>query len=216
MLVLLHVIAITTLAFPAPAGGLDRRTWREPTVQGELQGWRELLASVGWEMDQKTFEDGLYDLASRTMAVREAVIAPMKPYLMYCGAWQSWRMFVAPHMNPARLQVAVGDAEGWHVVFEERSDEYTWRRYMFEQDRMRSAIFRYSWPNYRSGYHDLAEWIARQAAVDFPDATRVRVRFHKVETRSPQAVLAGEEVDGKWVQSWERTLAELRTPEVAP
>lgn len=179
-------------------------------MQAELQGWRSALGSAGWEMDQDTFEDLLYGAASRMMGVRDAVIAPMKPYFIYCGTWQSWRMFVAPHTSPARLAVEVERGGAWETVFQERSDEHTWRRYLFEQDRMRSVIFRYSWPNFRTSWQELARWIGRAAAEDFPDAERVRVRFYKAASASPQQVMAGEAPEGRWVQTWEEDAASLR------
>jgi hypothetical protein len=55
-----------------------------------------------------------------------------------------------------------------------------------------AAIFRYGWPRYRRSYEQLAGWIAGQAAVDFPTATRARVLMIKRRTPTPEEVRAGK------------------------
>jgi hypothetical protein len=206
----LHLFAITAMALPAPAGGLDRRTWAEPTVQAEFASWRARLASVGLQTDAATFEDNLFATMSAFMSARDVVLRPFHPYYAWCGTWQSWRMFIAPHTHPARLEIAVREGGAWRVVYLERSDEAIWRRDTFDQDRMRSAIFRFSWPNYQPSYKRFAGWVARNAAVDFPDADQVRVRFFRSTTRTPEQVRAGAAEEGEWTLVQIQKLGPLR------
>jgi hypothetical protein len=188
----LHLVAVTLVALPAPVGATNRATWKEPTVQAELAVWRSRLASVGVDLEPDAFEDALHAWAVDLLEVRAAVLTPFLPYYRYAGTSQSWRMFVAPHTHPARLEVAVERGGAWVTVFRERDPEATWNRRVFTQDRARSLIFRLSWANYRSEYVAFAEWVGRRAAVDFPDATKVRVRFMKRETPSAAEARAGE------------------------
>lgn len=209
-LVALHLVAIGLMALPAPVGGLDRRTWRDPTVQAEFAVWRERLGALGVELTPRAFEDALFQGASGLMAAREVALAPFDPYYRTCGTWQSWRMFVAPHTHPGRLVVEVHDDAGWREVFVERSDEARWLATVFQQDRVRSAIFRYSWPSFKGPYGKFVDWIAGRAAADFPDADRVRVSYRKVATPSPADVRAGNEPEAQVVLSLERDLAGWR------
>ncbi|MCB9680223.1 MAG: hypothetical protein H6733_02025 [Alphaproteobacteria bacterium] len=209
-LIALHCVAIMALAFPAPSGGMSRKTWADPTVQAELEGWRERLGGVGLALDKDAFQDGLFDLASGYMKVRAAILAPMRPYHLYFGTWQSWRMFIAPHMYPSRLHVDVHDADGWREVYAARSDEATWLRPLFDHDRMRAAVFRYAWPNFTGTYRAFCAFLARRAAVDFPEADQIRVRFRKGRTPTPEEVRAGVEVPSTWSNARILDLAPLR------
>ena len=106
-LVVAHLTAITLMAMPAPVGGLDRRTWKDPTVQAEFAVWRARLGALGVERTPKAFEDDLFRVAKGLVDVRDEVLAPFQPYYRWCGTWQSWRMFVAPHTHPSRMRVEV-------------------------------------------------------------------------------------------------------------
>jgi hypothetical protein len=77
-------------------------------------------------------------------------------------------------------------------------------RSWFDQDRMRSAVFRYGWPHYGPSRNDFADWVALHAARDFPEARQVRVSFVKYRSPSPAEVRAGIEPVEK------RDLVEIR------
>jgi len=186
-----HLFAVTFMALPSPGSGLTRSAWRDPTVQGEFRSWTELLGRVGIVVTVPELEETLWGLATRYEAVREAVLWPLDPYYRYLGTWQSWRMFVAPHRYPGRLQIRIEDADGWRVIYEARSPEATWRRRWFDHDRMRAAVFRYSWKHYRNSRRYFTDWVARQVAADFPDADRVEVSFLRFQTPSPEQARSG-------------------------
>lgn len=209
-LVLLHVLAISLMALPAPAGGMSKSAWKEPTVQAEFVSWRGRLAAIGVELTPEEFEDNLWTFASGVMEVRSVVLAPFEPYYDYFGTWQSWRMFVAPHTYPANLHIDVRVDEEWKPVYVGRSAEHAWMRDFFDHDRVRSAVFRYSWKKYSSTYRAFTKWIARRAAVDFPEADKVRVRYFRTQTPSPEQTLADEEPEGSFILNRVLPLSEFR------
>lgn len=184
-LVLLHVFAVTVLAIPSLRASLDRGSWKNPTVQSEFRAWAERLSSWGYEITPTELEERGWRFARSWSRVRETMATPFEPYVRYLGIRQPWVMFVAPHRHPSRVEIAVEENNRWRTIYQARSDEHTWRRQLFDQDRFRSAFFRYGWRRYASAYRQLCDWIAREAAADFPEATRVRVRMMRSKTPPP-------------------------------
>lgn len=197
-LITAHLVAIGVCAFPAPVGGMNRSSWRDPTVHAELEAWRARLGDVGLQRTSKQFEDDLWRAMTEFMAVREAVVSPFDRYYALTGTWQSWRMFVAPQRYPARLSVDVYEDGSWKPLFEERSDTATWHRELFDHDRLRAAIFRYSWPKFSREWRVFADWLGERAAQERPQAEKLRARFYRYRTLSPQEAAAGVELDGKF------------------
>ncbi len=197
-LIAVHVLAITLAALPAPVGGMNRKAWSEPTVQEEFASWTARLNGAGLDLTQAELEDQLWTVAVVVMDVRGTVLAPFRPYYQLCGTTQPWRMFVAPHRFPSRLQVRVREGRGpWKVVYQVRSDEHDWNRAQLDTDRVRSAVFRYGWPTYGATYQHFARWLADRAFEDFPDASQVEIRFLDHRTPSPAEVLADAPVKFK-------------------
>lgn len=187
-----HVLAVLTVAVPSVGSGLNRSAWRTATVQDEFRTWTTRLNGWGVKVTPQRLEDVLWDFAVAYEGGRRKVLTPMLPYLRYTGTAQSWRMFVAPHRYPGRLLVEVDQGEGWEPIYRARSPDLTWRRGWFDHDRTRAAVFRYAWRHYRRHRRAFAEWVTRKAALDYPDATRVRVSFERYRTLSPEQVRAGE------------------------
>lgn len=210
VLVGVHILAVTLMALPAPGGAMSRSAWKEPTVQAEFAAWRARLASWGWETTPTEFEDGLWEVSVNLMRGREVVLAPFDPYYRYCGTWQSWRMFVAPHTHPSRLYVDVLREDDWEPVYVGRSAEHDWMATFFDHDRVRSATFRYAWRKYAGTYTPFTKWIAKRAAEDFPAAEKVRVRYQKGPTPSPEQTLSGELPETTFVLQRIHTLADFR------
>lgn len=193
--VLLHLLATGLQALPSAGAGLDRRQWRDPTVQAELHSWREGLARVGVAFSEEEFEDTLYALARGVEDVRRTALAPFDPYLRHSGSWQSWKMFVAPHRHPARLVVRVGSARG--EVWYRRGEVAHPSLAALDHDRLRGVMFRMAWPSYHRHAKRFAEAVARRVRAADPEVSRVYVGFERRATPRPEAVLAGEEVP--WV-----------------
>jgi hypothetical protein len=198
-LVAVHVFAVVAMALPAPGGGMNRSAWKDPTVQDEFEAWRGRLAAMGVETTPEEFEERLWTVAKTFMDGRTALLAPFQPYYRNCGTLQSWRMFVAPHMYPARMWIEVQEDGVWRPVYVDRSREYDWLSWRLGQDRFRSAIFRFSWKPYRKMLLEFADWVAIEAHRDFPDATKVRVRFWKARSPTPEEALSGRMPEGTWV-----------------
>ncbi len=186
LFVTFHLVAISLLALPAPEGAMNREHWRDPTVQAELAAWATVL---GVEPDR--LEEHLWRLALGYEDWRDRVLAPFALYYDWCHTVQSWRMFVAPHRHPTRLQIALHERGQWRTLFVERDRAHAWRARQLGSYRFRSVIFRLGWSSYETDRHHFADWVARQAALDFPDADRVRVELVRFRTLSPQEVRAG-------------------------
>jgi hypothetical protein len=210
-LVLVHLLAITLHALPSPGSGLNRRDWAQPTVRGEFEAWQGRLAAVGVELTVDELQDVVYDIARGYHHWHQGLTEPFEPYYRTCGTWQSWRMFVAPHRYPSRLQIRIRQDRRWLVVYEARSPTAAWRARQLDQDRMRSALFRYGWGRkYPRTWRGFVDWIARRAAEDFPRADKVQLRFASYRTRSPEEVRAGQEPRVAWHRSRVVDLEPLR------
>jgi hypothetical protein len=208
--VALHLFAVTFCALPSVGSGMNRSAWRQPTVQGEFRAWTERFGALGIEITVPVLEQRLWDFATGYEVVREKILAPFQPYFRYCGTWQSWKMFVAPHRYPGRLEIEVDRGEGWEPVYVARSAEHDWMAPWLDHDRFRSATFRYAWDHYRAARNQFVDWVARHAAVDFPDARRVKVFFVRYRTRSPEEVKAGTPAAEKRELTLIRDLGKLR------
>lgn len=190
--VLFHLAVVTFVAMPAPGSAMNRQAWRQPTVQGEFQAWSERLAGLGLVVPPAELEARAWDFATAYEGARQKLLRPLRPWLDVSGTWQSWKMFVAPHRYPARMEIDVTtDGRTWTPVYAARSDELDWMRPWLDHDRMRAALFRYAWEHYRTPRKEFADWVAVRAAEDFPEAVKVRVSFVRYRTRSPEEVRAG-------------------------
>lgn len=211
VLIAVHLVAITIAALPSPAGGLNRGDWAQPTVQAEFDAWAGRLGAVGLPISSSELQDRMFDFASGYHRVHQAARAPFVPYYRTFGTHQTWRMFVAPHRFPARLQIRVHGPEGWGLAFEERNPQARWLAAELGHDRFRSAIFRYGWGRkYASAWRGFGDWIAREAARDFPDADVVQVRFVQGRTPSPAEVRAGVTPETRFHRSRQIRLARFR------
>jgi hypothetical protein len=193
-LVALHVVAIGLMATPDPGPGLQRSAWKNPTVQAEIQAWAERLNGFGVEVTPKALEAWAWARAKALHRLRDRLVRPFRPYHDYVGIRQPWNMFVAPHRNPAVLGVDILVDDEWTPLYRTRSDVYDYRRAFFDHDRIRAMLFRYGWPSYRHTYNDFARWLAKQIAVDVPEATKARIFYTRYRTRSPDEVKDGTEV----------------------
>ena len=209
-LVLFHVIAIFIMAFPAPGGAMKRAAWKDPTVQEEFAAWTGRLNGWGVDLSQEELEDELWKVAVQYTEARTAVLSPLKPYYRYTGTTQSWRMFVAPHRFPAKLEIHVKVDGDWQAAYIARDPEHDWQSSALNHDRFRSAIFRFSWSSYAKTYRSFQTWVGTRAAVDFPEATHVRTRFQKYKTASPKQVKTDTRPPAKVILERVQPLAKYR------
>lgn len=213
VLILVHLFAITVLAMPAPGSGLNRSAWSDPTVKAEFDAWRLRLAGWGVHRTAEEFEEELWTVARGYQDSVNVVVEPFRPYYRYCGTQQSWRMFVAPHRNPAILHFDLKEAGEWRPLYVEGSSEFTWRGNLLDHDRTRSAMFRYAWSSYRRDYKRFTTWFAQEAADEFPEATHLRAYYWKYRTLSPEDTRAGVELQGRQQGRRILDLDDLRHPD---
>ena len=184
---LFHLVAIFAIAFPAPVGGTDRGMWKDPTAQQEFASWAKVFG-----VTEPVFEEFLYQAAITYMHGRETVITPFIQYTSRTGCDQPWRMFVGPQRWPSRFQVQVQRKtmapDDWATLFEEEDAAHRWHHDLFEQERLRSQIFRWTWPNFSSDYQVGCEYLARIAFAEDPTAVAFRCRFFKFQSPSPEQV----------------------------
>lgn len=193
-LVLLHLVAVTLCAFPSiGAAGMNRSGWKQPTVQGEFRAWSDRLGGLGIAITPDELEERAWGFASAFESARRTVLAPFAPYYTYAGTYQSWKMFVAPHRYPTRVEIAVDRGDGFEVLYLARDPERAWHAEWFDHDRFRAALFRMGWPQYKPLRRHFLEWVAERVAAEVPDARRVRVAFLRTETPTPAETAAGVE-----------------------
>lgn len=212
ILVAAHVAAVVLSAIPAPVGALRRSAWSEPTVAKELDGWHGRLQAVGLAGGRAEFEDDLFEFADGWLKRRARLLRPFIPYYRYLGVQQSWRMFVAPHKHPSRLQVHVRSdtSAEWELLYSHGDAEHDWHVEQLGHTRMRSALFRYAWPGFRSSFRALARWVGTEVARERPDAVQVRLQWLKERTRTPEQVRAGKKRMSKVVGPYTTDLSGLR------
>jgi hypothetical protein len=199
-LVLLHLLAISLMALPAPGEGMIREAWKDPSVQSEFAAWTARCNRLGLHFTPQEFEDRLWDAASAYMAIRERVLAPFEPYYELCGTQQSWRMFAGPHLYPGRLLIDIAEPGAWRPVYVQRDPAHAWLAAKLDHYRVRPVLYRFNWYQYLDGYDDFRQfsaWVALHARQDFPHAERVRVALYRARTPSPEEVRQGIHPEGK-------------------
>lgn len=185
--VLFHVIASCIYTIPNLGSGLDRRAWRDARAQRELGAWADRFG-----MEPADFEERIYGVAVGFQETRSAIARPFRPYMRATGVQQSWAMFSAGTVLSDRFGVRMrrcpaGDARcEWEPLFLHGDDELTWRRAVIGHPRLRSAIFRWSWPSYAGRYQHGCRAIAGLVFADFPDAVAAECGFERSTTRSPR------------------------------
>jgi hypothetical protein len=198
LLVTFHLGVIVLAAVPAPDGGMDPAAWRDPGVQAEFAMWARWFG-----VTPARLESTLWSVAMRYMQTRGAIMRPLHPYLDVTGAWQPWRLFVAPHRFPARFELlalrAGADPNAWRVLFRERSRTETWHSHFFGVERVRSAVFRYSWPSFARDAGNFCGWLADRVFDERPDVTAVRCRYGKQRSPTPDEARRGYEPEVTYV-----------------
>jgi hypothetical protein len=197
VLVGLHLVAITLVAFPAPgAVVVDPEAWKLPDIQEDVVGLSERLDSVGITITPQELQDCVIDWANTYMSLRQRVLVPFQPYYDYCGTYQSWRMFGAATRTPTRLHIDVEENGVWRSVYVERSSEHDWLGHWLDHCRFRPVLFRFGARRYEWALPEFAAWVAKHAARDFPDAARVRVHFYEFRTLPSEEVRSGRRPTG--------------------
>lgn len=195
-LVLAHVLTMVLAALPAPVNGMNRAMWKNPTARLEFEAWAR-----GLRMKPDEFEELIWKLANLWMSIREVYLTPVTPWIRITGTEQPWRMFVGPDRYPPRFQVQARKKDGeFATLYEERSAEHRWHEDYFDQERARSYLYRYAWPDYSGWGEASCRYFANQVFAEQADAVEVRCRAHKRKSPSPDDVRNKVPQDpGEWV-----------------
>lgn len=191
--VVFHIVANSCNAIPSIARGVDRRSWSDPRVQHEMSVW-----SARFGMEQRPFEEQLYELVLSYQEVRGFLNTPFDPYMSYAGLRQSWLMFNAGTRVSDRFGVrikrcALADRScDWEWIYLHADDELDWRRAQIGHPRLRSMIARWGWVTYRERYTAGCQAIAEMAFEDFDDAQVVECGFSRTHLRAPDEPEAPE------------------------
>lgn len=184
--VLFHVLGVFLLSIPATGAMRNRSAWRQPHARRELQVWGERAHALGFDVTQAEFEQWLWEVAGDYLRVRGRGVAPFDTYARYTGALQGWPMFSTPQSEPAWLTIEVGDGAGeFTTVYRERSAEHEWMRRQLDHNRVRKLEGRLGRGRYGGAYVGLVDWLARRAAVDFPEASVLRAHIERRRTPDP-------------------------------
>ena len=194
VLVAWHALAMLVSSLPSPGRGVDRTYWKDPTVQAEFSAWARMLG-----VESGPLQDQVYDAAVAVQRAESMVQAPFRPWLKWTNTRQSWKMFVAPHRYPTRMELAVSEGGSWEVVYEEGSELATWHAERFSNERMRANVFAWGWPENDRRWSAACQAFAGELFAERIEAEKVRCRFSKVRSPSASEVLAGDEAEPKWV-----------------
>ena len=211
-LIALHLIAITLKAIPSPEGGMNRKDWKNPTVQAEFKAYSAQLNQLGIPINAHDLEESLWRLSKEYMQLRRAALKPFRFYYRHVGADQNWHLFIAPHMFPSRLilEIRNNKEEEWHRIYEPFNADARWYAHLIEEARFRPSIFRYSWGRYKYHYKIFSRYLAVKAAEDFPMATDFRTRWLFLPSPSPEDILNSSQLEGTFKNSLLHDLSALR------
>lgn len=183
-----HLAAVLVMCLPAPYKMASRQQWRTAQAKTELASWAARLRSAGIDTSAEELEAHLFGLTRSYLRLRSRVNRPFERYHRVAEMRQGWSMFSHPQTHPGWLHVEVREPNSadYRPVYVQRSRRHTWRRDQFEHNRLRKLIGRISRrPPGHPSYRQLADWIARKAAMDFPRASHVRVRMFRARTYKP-------------------------------
>jgi len=211
LLIGIHLVAVVAMAIPAPVE-VNRVDVDDPQVIEGMTPLHETATTMGYRGDARTFRVALFGLGKAIIAVRTAALQPFVPYYKYAGTKQSWRMFGSVPTKPARVEIRIDHGDGEVVpLFYARHPEHRWRAQQFDQERFRAFMNDFSWRRDKRAWRFFGDWVARQAAVDFPEATRIhlRVRYRPVP-RPDELRRVGHIADGETFWGASRDLADFR------
>jgi hypothetical protein len=119
-------------------------------------------------------------------------------------------MFASPRLSPAVIEVYVREDDGsWRLIFTPHSDA-DWMRWQFDHNRVRKLLGRVASSPHNPAFVELARWIARQVARDFPSRHEARVSLVHWDSLPPEGVRAGDEPKRTLVRDPHYDLEKLR------
>ncbi len=186
-LIFAHVAAIFVMCLPAPYKMAGKSAWRTPQAKSEVANWAKRLRGIGIDLTPEQLEAKMLGITRSYLKFRRSLNRPFDRYHRLSEMRQGWSMFIHPQTHPGWLHVDIrSGSAAFEPVYVQHSDEHTWRRRQFDDNRLRKLLGRIARrPVGHPAYIQLANWIARKAAADFPQASHVRVRHFRSRTLKP-------------------------------
>ncbi len=178
------------LSLPKGTKLADRRRWRSQRTQREFQLWAKRLHGWGVDTDAAKLETKLWSASQRYLTIQRALAAPFLGYDRAGGMVQGWGMFRSPQRRPGVLRIEVFEAHHWQTVYLSRSAEHTYLASELDHNRIRKLVGRSA----RNGhiFNDLAQWIVKRTANDFPRARKARVTLERFDSLARADRLLGK------------------------
>lgn len=174
LVVLVHSCA--ALPMPRPIRAEDART---PTAQEEIDRWRGILSSLGYDASEEELLELVNGIGSACAEVKSTVMAPFRPVLRFTGTGQAWALFAYPDRFPNRLNVEIrGPEDEWRTVYAAADAEHTFMAAHFAYRRVRGVYDTAAAKGAPGRVYDrFADWVARETLAAYPEATTVRVKM---------------------------------------
>lgn len=183
-LVLFHVVAITVMSIPAPVNGMDEKQWATPAGVREIHRWAEVARATGLSVTDDAFRDFVWDAGNAWLALRNDAVTPFRPYLVYTGSRQSWRMFSMVEHEEGRLAVYLNRGRGREPLFVTYEHE-VWRRTELRQERTRTILGDFYELRSKRTWVGFVDRLADWARADFPDGRILEVEIGTRPTPPP-------------------------------
>ena len=198
MLVLLHAVVLCLAALPTARGTISKEVMAQPSVQTELQLWSARLGA-----SPEALAAFALKLAERWDAIYATLNHPADQYFRVTGTYQAWAVFIAPNRLPTRFQIEVHPKSSlpgeFQTVFQEGSEEFSWRRELFIQERGRVYFELQTWPRFAWLGPSVCAWAARELFAERADIDTVRCRNYRAPSLSPEQAARREVVPGEWL-----------------
>jgi hypothetical protein len=182
-----HAAAVVFLSIPPPPPGLASGA-AGAEVDRSVDAWAGVAEQLG--LPAHSFRWILASAAGFEGTALDVARAAFLPYADLVGAGQSWRMFGKVPTDCARLEIDVDAGSGWTPLYAGRSPSATWRRALFDEERMRGVVGAFEIRAHRPYWPFFVDWVAREVRRDRPDALAVRVQMRGLEIPAPEVLRA--------------------------
>jgi hypothetical protein len=181
-------IAVALLVYGFQAAPLPRNVkksqFESEVGREEMDRWVELFGAVGVRLTRDELSERSFAVSKAISDVRKEALKPFQPWFRLTGTGQGWGLFTYPDTYPHQLRVEIFRDGKWELVYAGLDEEHAWRREQLAFRRVRGV---YDSNSTKPGatWDTFADWVAKEALADFPDASRVRVGFVRVHTHAP-------------------------------
>lgn len=182
-LITLALVVHGIYAAPLPSrvtrADLDSAEGRE-----EVDRWMTFVEGAGIPLTRAQIEETTMAWTGALADLHKALRAPFYDALKLTGTGQAWALFASPDSHPHRLEVYVEEGGVWRPIYRRNHPGLAWRDATFRFRRVR-GLYDGSTGKSRVEYWNFTRWVAREALLDFPNATAVRVQMVRTHTVLP-------------------------------